>query len=97
MLRARYAVSVAVITSAALGRRRSSRPVSYAVGKIVIPFPTSGRWENSIGVAPTGSLNPLGRGEGRGRGENNSSGQYRFQFHDRTPTGASIIYARHVA
>ena len=36
MLRARYAVSVAVITSAA-GRRRSSRPVGYAVGDGRLP------------------------------------------------------------
>src|SRR5262245_44951935 len=81
MLRARYAVSVSVITSAALGRRRSSRPVGYAVGNIGIPLPTSGRWENSIGISPTGILDPLGGSEGRGRGENNSSGEYRFQFH----------------
>src|SRR5262245_54519840 len=38
VLRARYAVSVAVVTSAALGRRRSSRPVGFAVGDVGFLF-----------------------------------------------------------
>lgn len=74
-------ISVAVITLAALGRRRSSRPVGYAIGNIGFPFPGSERRENSIGGSPTGSLNPLGGGKCRGR-ENQSQTDYRNEFHE---------------
>jgi len=58
-------IPVAGITLAALGRRRSSRPVGYAVGDVGFLFPGSERREDSIGSSPTGSLNPLGGGECR--------------------------------
>src|SRR5262245_19122786 len=75
MLRSRYAVSVAIITSAALGRRRSSRPVSYAVGPVGFNFSPTERRANAIRIFPTGILDPLWGGECRGSGENNSSGE----------------------
>ena len=56
-------IPVAVITLAAVRRRRSSRPVGYTIGNIGFPFPGRERRENSIGGSPTGSLNPLGGGK----------------------------------
>jgi hypothetical protein len=86
MLIYRHSISVAIVTLAALGRRRSSRPVGDAIGDIGFPFPVIERWENSIGGTPTGSLNPLGGGTGRGCGEHKTSNNYlaRGQFHDNT-------------
>jgi hypothetical protein len=73
-------IPVAGITLAALGRRRSSRPVGYAIGDVGFLFPGSERREDSIGGSPTGSLNPLGGGECRGR-ENQSPKDYRNELH----------------
>src|SRR5262245_37484024 len=91
MLRTRYAVSVAIITSAALGRRRSSRPVGYAAGNIVIAFPTSGRRENSIGISPTGILDPLGAAKAGVVVRIIAAANRGFSFMARTPGGASIL------
>src|SRR5262245_45838043 len=74
-LRARYTVSVAIITSAALGRWRSSRPVSYAVGPVGFHFSPTERRANAIRIFPTGILDPLWGGECRGCGENKNSGE----------------------
>ncbi len=73
-------ISVAVRTSAALRWRRSSRPVSYAIGNVGFSFPGSERRQNPIGRSPTGSLNPLGGGKCRGR-ENQSQTDYRAELH----------------
>ena len=79
-------ISVAVRTPAALRWRRSSRPVSYAIGNVGFSFPGSERRENSIGGSPTGSLNPLGGGKCRGRGEYDTREKYHHKFHlHRTP------------
>ena len=59
MLRARYAVSVAVITSAALGRRRSSRPVGYAVGTVGFLFAPGKVRRDALRISPTCILDPL--------------------------------------
>ena len=75
MLRARYAVSVAVITSAALGRRRSSRPVGYAVGPVGFLFAPGKVRRDALRISPACILDPLWGGECRGCGENNSSGE----------------------
>src|SRR5262245_18590386 len=81
MLRARYAVSVAVITSAALERRCSSRPVGYAVGDVGFLFAPTKVGRDAVRISPARILDPLWGSECRGRAENNSSGEYRFQFH----------------
>src|SRR5262245_33440631 len=81
MLRARYAVSVAIITSATLGRRRSSRPVGFAVGDVGFPFAPTKIGRDAVRISPARILDPLWGSECRGRAENNSSGEYRFQFH----------------
>jgi hypothetical protein len=65
MLRARYAVSVAIITSAALGRRRSSRPVSYAVGPVGFHFSPTERRANAMRISPACILDPLWCSRGR--------------------------------
>jgi len=83
MLRARYAVSVAVITSAALGRRCSSRPVSYAVGDVGFLFALGKVGGDAIRISPAGILDPLWGGESRGRAENEASNHHSCvpQFH----------------
>jgi hypothetical protein len=83
MLRARYAVSVAVITSAAVGRRRSSRPVGYAVGNVGFLFALGKVGRDAFGISPTGILDPLWGGENRGRAENEASNRHSCvpQFH----------------
>jgi hypothetical protein len=73
MLGARYAVSVAVITSAALRRRRSSRPVGYAVGDVGFLFALGKVGRDAVRISPTGVLDPLWGGESRGRAENEAS------------------------
>jgi hypothetical protein len=73
MLRARYAVSVAVITSATLGRRRSGRPVGYAIGDVGFLFALGKVGGDAIRISPTGILDPLWGGDSRGRAENEAS------------------------
>ena len=63
-----------------MGRRRSSRPVGYAVGDVCLPFPEIERRKNSIGGFPTCSLNPLGGGKCWGS-ENHSQTDYRSELH----------------
>src|SRR6185312_2141639 len=80
MLRARYAVSVAVITSAALGRRCSSRPVGYAVSDVGFLFAFGKVGRDALRISPACILDRLWSSECRGR-ENQSQTNYRKGLH----------------
>jgi hypothetical protein len=91
-------ISVAVIAPAPLGRRRSSRPVGYAIGDIGFSFSEIERRKNAIGGSPTGTLNPLGRGNGRGRRDHKACNASlgKGQLHD-TPPPCSVSYLGYCA
>jgi len=79
-------ISVAVRTPAALRWRRSSRPVSYAIGNVGFSFPAPERRQNPIGRSPTRIFHPLRRGECRRSGEYDTREKYHHKFHlHRTP------------
>ena len=90
MLSARYAVPVAVITSATLGRRRSSRPVGYAVGDVGFLFAFGKVGRDALRISPTCILDRLWGGESRGQAENEASNRHRCvpQFHGTPHRGA---------
>ena len=90
MLRARSAVSVAVITSAALGRRLSSRPVGFAVGDVGFPFACAKVGRDALRISPTCILDRLWGGESRDRAENEANNRHRCvpQFHGTPHRGA---------
>jgi hypothetical protein len=83
ILRTRYAVSIAVVASAALWRRGSSCPVGYAVGDVGFLFARGKVGRDAVRISPTGSLDPLRGGESQGRAENDASNRHGCapQFH----------------